>query len=868
MNTKLIDKYIGTGKMVTELREYTLKAALESAVLLKNDKGVLPVKGGRVAFFGRMQDCYLKSGTGSGNNDCGKVVSIREALLGFGVELDGELIALYDAFVKEHPYDSGTGWHHPHSQKELVLDDVTVSAAAKRCDTAIYVITRISGEDRDQTADRGSYYLSYNELIMLSRIRAHFGRVIVLLNTCAAMDVNEISPLCDGLLCLWQAGMDGGSAAAMLITGKANPCGKSPDTFAKTLDCYPAANYGRDGDVIYTEDQFVGYRYFNTFAPERVIFPFGYGLSYTRFETKLTGFEINGLNLKCNFEVANVGEYAGSEVVEVYLSYPSGTNAPKAVLAGFVKTSEISKGAKLGVTADINLKDVTLYDDFKGEYYLPQGKYTVSIGDSINYKAVKEFDFGGYSLEDKPCLLQNVPFERLTRFGTEQVPTCDSRSLCDVPDELTHIDEHITLTDVANGKKTLSELVASLSDIELACLVRGEGMSSPKGAPGAASVFGGITKELYDRDIPVISTTDGPAGVRISTSAVTSAIPDGTALAATFNPELVSALLQYEGYEVLSFGCDVLLAPGINIHRSPLCGRNFEYYSEDPLLAGYIARAAVKGLNCAGVRGVIKHFMANNQEAFRYTSSSVISEKAIRQIYAKPFEIAVESGETYAVMTSYNRIGGRWAANNEPMANYLRARFDGIVMTDWWAKLGGCEDAQNVTDLAAMVRAQNDLYMVMPDALTHEDNITEALADGRLHRSELQSSARRILTFIMGTVTFARQLKYGKKQTEDLRRSVEGKKPFAVIDFDGNAVKYESAKAQRVIAEIVCHADVKGLEQCVISLTVNTKGAAVMAVPAGNTSEYREVSFIKGSNDLAFTSTVPTSGIKQIKLYD
>ncbi len=863
-------EYMSTAKPVEELREFNLRAAEESAVLLKNDNGVLPFDARtKTALFGRMQHHYLKGGTGSGNNNCGRVASIYDALVTMGADVDKVVSGIYELFNEQNPYDSGTGWHHPHSQKELVVADGVIKSAAERCDVAVYVITRTAGEDKDQTLQRGSYYLSEDELELLKKLREYFGRVVLLLNTCAVIDLTEAEPLCDSILCLWQAGMHGGTAAAALLMGWATPSGRLPDTVAKTLDDYPSNDFGNDDDIYYTEDRYVGYRYFNTFAKDKVLYPFGYGLSYTSFDTVFVGAEKTDGGIHLDFKITNTGTRAGKETVQVYLSYLGEHDMPRRILAGFAKTDIIrpQKTVELGV--DIVLRNIMLYDDINGGYYLPSGIYALLTGNAMSGDEIYRFEFGGVFISDKPCCLQDKPFDRLTVDGYKPAPTAKERTKCDIPADMPHTDRHLTLTDVANGVCTVDEMVSSLDDDELACLARGEGMSSPKGVPGSASVFGGITKKLFDRDIPVINTTDGPAGVRLSSNAVASSLPCGTALAATFNLPLVKQLYQYEGYELIAFDCDVLLGPGANIHRNPLCGRNFEYYSEDPLLAGKMASAACGGLNAAGVKGVVKHFMANNQEHCRYTSNSIISERAIREIYARPFEIAIKDGECHAVMTSYNRIGGRWAASNEPMAVLLRDRFgfDGLVMTDWWANLGGCEDAKNVTDFGGMIKAQNDVYMVLPDALTHDDNIMQALDGDVLSRGELQRSAKHIICFALKTMAFAKQLKYGKQAADDIKRIADRGTPFATVDIVDGAAEYNAETACKAVAEITFVSNAPGLEQVTSSMFLNTKGAGVFAVPAGETRGYCTLSLVSGKSDIKFEFSSPAAYATEIRLF-
>ncbi|MDE6398706.1 MAG: beta-glucosidase, partial [Clostridiales bacterium] len=339
----------------------------------------------------------------------------------------------------------------------------------------------------------------------------------------------------------------------------------------------------------------------------------------------------------------------------------------------------------------------------------------------------------------------------------EQAPTANynmhARETADIPPVPAYTGERgITLKDVKKGKHSVSEFVAQFSDKTLAALVRGEGMASSKAPmPGTTGCFGGVTAALRKAGLPIISLCDGPSGVRLECPVPATCIPSGTLLASAWAPELFDALFGGFADEMLMYKVDVILAPGINIHRHPLGGRNFEYFSEDPFLSGTNAAAVAKYFTEKGVYCTVKHFAVNSQENDRSAENEVLSERALREIYLRPFEMAVRSGYTYALMTSYNRINGVSAsANYDLTTTILRGEwgYKGFVMTDWWAQMDdhGTFGTQN---LAAMVRAQNDVFMLTSDALTYEDNIEESLSNGRLQSAQLRRCAENLIAFIL-----------------------------------------------------------------------------------------------------------------------
>ena len=329
------------------------------------------------------------------------------------------------------------------------------------------------------------------------------------------------------------------------------------------------------------------------------------------------------------------------------------------------------------------------------------------------------------------------------------------RRIQGLPEEITaKQNESLTLTDVYRNQSLLPAFIAQLSDEELAQIVRGEGMSSPRVTAGTASAFGGVTKALEAHGIPAACCSDGPSGMRLDCGTKAFSLPNGTMLAATFNRKLVNELYSLVGKEMTLNKVDCLLGPGMNIHRHPLNGRNFEYFSEDPYLTGTMAAAQLQGLHTAGVTGVVKHCCGNNQETNRHFLNDTVSERALREIYLRGFQIAFEQGNADAIMTTYGSVNGLWTAGNYDLCTEIIRKdwgFDGILMTDWWANINIRGEAPDRDHFAAMVRAQNDLYMVCADCETHEDDILSDLQAGRLTRGELQRNAMNICKFLLHT---------------------------------------------------------------------------------------------------------------------
>ncbi len=758
------------------------KMVSEGIVMLKNENNALPLDTDKeVAVFGRIQFHYYKSGTGSGGMvNVTKVVNILDGLIDNGVKVNEKLLDTYRKWDKENPFDLGEGWGgEPWSQKEMPLDEGLVKETAKSCETAIVIIGRTAGEEQDNKLEAGSYLLSDDEIEMLTVVREHFKKVVLLLNVGNIIDMTDINRIApDAVLYVWQGGMTGGKGTADVLTGKVSPSGKLPDTIAYKASDYPSdANFGREKSRdIYAEDIYVGYRYFETFAKEKVLYPFGFGLSYTAFEIKTVKAEITEGAVKLSASVKNIGSYKGKEVIEVYCEAPQGKLGKAArVLCGFEKTRELAPQEEQAVEIAVDIAKLASYDDSgvtgnKSCYVLEAGEYKFYVGSDVRSAEYACSFEQGEDLVTERLTQSLAPVESFERIkpvceggafsiGREAVPVSEvdesARRLEKLPKEIAYTgDKGIKLWDVKNGKNTMDEFIAQLSDYDLSCIIRGEGMGSPRVTAGTASAFGGVSENLNGFGIPAGCCSDGPSGMRLDCGTKAFSLPNGTMIASSFNKELTRELFALMGLEMASNKVDCLLGPGMNIHRHPLNGRNFEYFSEDPFLTGKMAAAELKGMSGAGVTGTIKHFCANNRETNRHFIDSVVSERAIREIYLKGFEIAVKEGGASSVMTTYGRVNGLWTAGNFDLNTVILREewgFKGFTMTDWWANINVRGKEPDKTDFAAMARVQNDVYMVCPDGEKNDDNTLAALENGGIERCELQRNAANICGFLLHT---------------------------------------------------------------------------------------------------------------------
>lgn len=792
------------------LAEFSRRAAAEGAVLLRNENEVLPLTGeDHVAVFGRCQIEYYRSGTGSGGavNVAYKTNLLDGLRDSKCVQVNEELAAIYTEWLKENPFDDGGGgWAcEPWCQKEMPLTEELVRQAAEHSNKAVIVIGRTAGEDQDNKLDEGSYLLTQAETDMLQKVTDVFENVIVVLNVPNVIDMSFLQTIekaenLKSVVYAWQGGMEGGNAIADVLTGKVTPQGKMADTITYQISDYPSdKNHGSLTKNVYQEDVYVGYRYFETFNKEAVMFPFGYGLSYTSFDIQQeAAFSrmrdgVEEFVFEC--KVQNVGtKYSGREVVQIYVEGPQdGMGRPARELVGFAKTSCLDALQSEDLEIVVPISQLAVFDDsgvggHPNCYVVEKGEYVFHIGNSVRDTSVVEInEQQSYVVEEtiviEECEEAMAPIEAYERLRTgakkedgtyeekyEAVPTrtidLGERILKNLPEEYPITgDKGLTLQMVEAGECTMEEFIAQLTKEELATIVRGEGMCSVKVTPGTAAAFGGVSYKLLSYGIPVGCCADGPSGLRMDNGLLATQLPIGTLLACTWDVQLVEELFTMQGQEIVRNKVDTLLGPGINIHRHPLNGRNFEYFSEDPMITGKMAAAVSRGIGKNGVFATIKHFACNSQETKRHEVEAVVSQRALREIYLKGFELAVKEGGVQSIMTSYNPINGYWSASNYDMNTTILRKewgYTGMVMTDWWAHMNHVIDGgeASVKRTGDMIRAQNDIFMVVSnngaELNSSGDDTLDAVAEGRLTIGELQRSAMNICRLLMKTPAFRR----------------------------------------------------------------------------------------------------------------
>ena len=614
---------------------------------------------------------------------------------------------------------------------------------------------------------------------MIDTVKASFKNVIVILNVGGMVDTSWFAydnQIQSALLAL-QGGMEGGLAAAELLVGDGNPSGKTVDTFAKSLDDYPSTyNFHESRDYVdYTDDIYVGYRYFETIpgAAEKVVYPFGYGLSYTTFDVETVSAGV--VNSNCTSEanklyakvrVTNTGKFSGKEVVQVYIAKPQGKlGKPAKELAAFEKTRELQPGESQLMILTWEINDMASYDDLgkvkKSAYVLEAGSYDIYVGTSVrdvtkaDYSYILNHDVITEQLSAK-LVPTSLPKRMLADGSYEALP--QSEPVDTDYSAIGNIDPSLTegvapgqraipyfrfadgmakngshdIMDVVEGRITLDEFVSELSIDDLIHLLGGQPNT------GVANTFG--IGNMPEYGIPSVMTADGPAGVRIAPEVgiCTTAFPCSTLLACTWNPDVLEAVGRAGGEELKENNLALWLTPAICIHRSPLCGRNFEYYSEDPFVTGKLAGAMVRGIQSNNVGATVKHFALNNKETNRKNSDSRVSERAAREIYLKAFEMIVKNENPWAIMSSYNMINGYRASESEDLlTGILRDEwgYEGMVTSDWWT----CGEHYKET------KAGNDLKM----GNGYPDRVKKAYDKGAISRSEMETSVKRILELIL-----------------------------------------------------------------------------------------------------------------------
>lgn len=752
----------------------------EGVVMLKNINNTLPLTPDReVAVFGRVQNDYFYVGYGSGGDvKAPYKVSLMEGIRNNEKIRYNELLATtYENWGKQNPVDDGFWGNWPMCYEEMPVEPSMAKTAASMSDTAIVVFGRSAGEDRENKLEKGSYYLTDTEKQVLDSVTGAFDKVVLLLNCGGIMDMAEIDAYGDkisAILYVWQTGMESGNSIADVLSGDSFPSGKLTDTVAKSYEDYPgSADFGDKKFNNYTEDIYVGYRGFETFAKDKVLYPFGFGLGYTDFAVENVKCSCENKVLSISADVKNTGEYAGKEVLQLYFEAPCGKlGKPARALADFAKTKKLLPSETDTVTLKLRVDDMASYDDEETySYLLEKGIYNIYLGTDVRSAELcctYEQDKNEIvkKLSQVSAVAPENAFKRLKfidgKTVYETVPTAkyDLKKIItdNLPAEIPQTgDKGYKLADVKDGKVSMNDFVAQLDNTELEAISRGDYvMNSPLGAAGNAGTFGGVLESMRKKGIPAVTTTDGPSGIRINEGA--SLLPVATALASSWNPQLVEELYEQVGIEMKRVGSHVLLAPGMNIHRNPLCGRNFEYFSEDPLLTGVMAAAFVRGVQKAGVSACPKHFACNNQETNRTHNDSRVSERALREIYLKGFEICVKTANPQNIMTSYNKINGVWGHYNyELCVRILRGEwgYKGSIMTDWWMRSSKSPEFPSICDQAYRVRA--GVNVLMPGG----GRVGKKKPDGTLLKTlgkpdgitlgELQRNAAEVLGFVMNS---------------------------------------------------------------------------------------------------------------------
>ncbi len=726
-----------SGKVDEATAELLRRTACEGAVLLEND-GTLPLHG-KFALFGRTQIDTFYSGYGSGGDvSCPYTVSILEGLERAGAPIVSCVSDFYRAYEKEHAVKRGGWGNWAFSYPEPACPEALLVAAAAETDTAVVVFGRAAGEDMDSELSAGSFLLTEAERSLYAALKRKFARVAVLLNTGGLIDFSLFADdRPNALLMLYQGGMEAGNACTDLLLGRREPRGRLPDTIAKTYRDYPTCDNFFDPDTVrYREDIYIGYRAFETNAPEKVVYPFGYGLGYTEFCIKAD--YADGV---LTYRVRNTGARAGRTVVEVYVRKPPcACGVPARELVAFRKTAEISPGEEERGEISVPIRAFCVYSEAQHAFVRMAGEYEI---------------FAGFDVRSAPSA------GKFTADTDQVVEACSDILSCDLRPRILEAlpaaypkQPPVPFEKVQTGEVPLSRFVAGLSEQALEALSRGAlKMDSPLGPRGNAGVMGGVTKELQALGVPPVTMVDGPSGIRLFAGA--SLLPIATLLAATFDEDLVEEVYAAVGREMAELGAHVLLAPALNLHRDPLCGRNFEYYSEDPLLSGKIAAAAVRGVQSVGASACPKHFACNNREFRRNKCDSVLSERALRELYLYGFEICVKESHPHFLMTSYNKVNGVYAHYNYRLVRgVLRGewKFEGCVVTDWYMQKAASPEFKHIKNNAYRIRAGVNVLMpgggFLGKKMQHGGVLRSRKQREGLTLGELQQNAEEVLSAV------------------------------------------------------------------------------------------------------------------------
>ena len=658
---------------------------------------------------------------------------------------------------------------------------------------AVYVLSRTSGEGSDRSPEAGDLKLTHTEIRDILALNARFERFLLVLNVGGVVDLSPLDDVANILL-LSQLGACIGDAFADVLLGLTYPSGKLATTWSAWNESDQIGDFGDPDDTHYREGIYVGYRFYDSVGKEP-LFPFGFGLGYTTFDIQTRQVSLDGARVSIDVDVTNTGDYPGKEIVQVYAGVPAGRlDQPLQALAGFTKTDEIAPGATAQVTIGLALTDLASYDEAARATILEAGRYLLRAGTSSRHlspvavvelaqdatvrrltgdlgqpgftdwkpeaPAILDIPTGLPVLDVDPAHLRRSdvaePDEQAAPEGFSQALT-QARGLCD--DELIHT----VLGDYRSGEESRSVIGAASTTVigaagqtttripGLPSIIMADGPAGLRLAPtygvdaegpfslGDSSLPATFLELMDDAGREALGIADAseprePTEIR---EQYTTAIPIGTALAQSWSPALVERLGDVVGTEMERFGIHLWLAPAFNLHRSVLCGRNFEYLSEDPLLAGRIAAAITRGVQSHPGRGVtIKHLACNNQETNRLNSNSNVSPRALRDLYLRAFEICVRQARPAAVMTSYNLINGVHTSESAQLLEVILRRewgFDGLVMTDWVVDGMTRSDMKHPrATAAATVKAGNELFM--PGGETDREDLLAALERGSAGR--------------------------------------------------------------------------------------------------------------------------------------
>jgi len=744
------------------------EAAVEGTVLLKND-GVLPLKkGSKVCLFGIGAGEFLFGGGGSA-----EVFPDREITLAQGLQAAaqrGEIEFFPDTAeyyvnqtekIQRADFETQTAgpvvWRRNFHMPLPVLPEDLYQKAVATCGVAIFCVSRFSSEgddSGDRNGQKGDFYLWDEEEVLLDQLYRDFSKVIVVINSCGPVSTREYDRANAILYPLYGGGI-AGEALVDLLLGKAYPSGHLQHTLARELSDYPTTEgFHKEKDYVnYTEDIFVGYRYFETFAPEKVAYPFGFGLGYTTFDIKTISAALEKNTVKLGVLVKNTGKFPGKEVVQAYLAAPRGKlGKAEKVLTAFQKSGELKPGESQTLKLRFDIREFGSFDDLgkilESAFILEQGSYTVQVGTNVrDTEKALEFTLTE-NMICKKCHPYMAPKDLPARLCAD-----GSYETLPVPAAIPHPirrswlkaekpEKDFSLAEALQDGR-LEEFIATLNDEDLAAMLYGHPMNN-------VSLTGGIGVPVrYNskdkKKLPLVPTTDGPMGVRArpDRGVRTTFLPCETAVAQTWNLPLVKRLGKLLGEETKENNMGIWLAPGLNIQRNPMGGRNFEYYSEDPLTTGLMAASCVMGVQSQKIAATVKHYCCNNRENGRRICDSRVSQRALREIYLRGFEICIKKAKPWALMTAYNPVNGvHSSANWEAINGILRGEwgFDGVVMTDWWT-------TQKLED---EVHAGSDVKMPEsgPGSYTADPKDTDPVMlmdSGRLDRGAVIASVRRIL---------------------------------------------------------------------------------------------------------------------------